>query len=305
MQIVREPEAFRRACDDARARGLRVGLVPTMGALHAGHVALVTEALRHISTRSDGAPTPSGFVAVSIFVNPTQFGPNEDLARYPRTLPADVERCKHAGASLVFAPSVDAMYPPGEETRVRVGPTAGPLCGAHRPGHFEGVTTVVAKLFALAGPCAAVFGRKDYQQLQVITRMAKDLFLPVEIIGLRTVREPDGLALSSRNAYLSADDRARALAIPRGLAAASTAFEKGERDAGRLSSLARESVAPVATSIDYVDVADPVSLRILSAGDRTGDRALLALAVRIGTTRLIDNVVLGEDPSPLPRAEAS
>ena len=153
MQLLREPEAFRRACEEARARGLRVGLVPTMGALHAGHVALVTEARRHAS-----------FVVVSVFVNPTQFGPSEDFGRYPRTLEADVERCERAGASAVFAPAAEAMYPPGDETRVRVGATAAPLCGAYRPGHFEGVATVVAKLFALAGPCAAVFGRKDYQQ---------------------------------------------------------------------------------------------------------------------------------------------
>jgi pantoate--beta-alanine ligase len=252
-------------------------------------VALVTEALRH-------AP----FVVVSVFVNPTQFGPSEDFGRYPRTLEADVERCERAGAAAVFAPAREAMYPPGDETRVRVGATAAPLCGAHRPGHFEGVTTVVAKLFALAGPCAAVFGRKDYQQYRVISRMTTDLFLPVELHGLRTVREPDGLALSSRNAYLSPAQREGALAIPRGLTAAVAAFERGERDAGKLSALARESVAAVATSIDYVDVADPDTLRVLSPGERAGERALLALAIRVGSTRLIDNVVLGEDPAPIP-----
>jgi pantoate--beta-alanine ligase len=289
MQLLREPAAFRRACDDARGRGLRVGLVPTMGALHAGHVALIEEARRRAS-----------FVAVSIFVNPTQFGPNEDYARYPRTLEADAEKCERAGAVAVFGPEPGAMYPPGEETRVRVGATAAPLCGAHRPGHFEGVTTVVAKLFALAGPCVAVFGRKDYQQLRVITRMTTDLFLPVEIVGLRTMREPDGLALSSRNAYLSPDQRAAALAIPRGLSAATAAFQRGERDAGALAALARDSVAAVATSIDYVDVADPEGLRVLAPGERTGERALLALAIRLGGARLIDNVVLGEDPAPIP-----
>ncbi len=209
MELVHEPEAFRRACDEARARGLRVGLVPTMGALHAGHAALIAEARRHAS-----------FVVVSIFVNPTQFGPAEDFARYPRTLEADAATCERAGAAAVFAPAADAMYRPGDETRVRVGATAAPLCGAHRPGHFEGVATVVAKLFALTGPSVAVFGRKDYQQLRVISRFTADLFLPVEIVGLRTVREPDGLALSSRNAYLSPEQRAAALAIPRGLSAA-------------------------------------------------------------------------------------
>jgi pantoate--beta-alanine ligase len=291
MQLLREPEAFRRACDDARARGQRVGLVPTMGALHAGHAALVEEARRR-------AP----FVAVSIFVNPTQFGPNEDYARYPRTLEADAETCERAGASAVFAPEVSALYPPGDETRVRVGATAAPLCGAHRPGHFEGVTTIVVKLFSLAGPCVAVFGRKDYQQLRVIARMTADLFLPVELVGLRTVREPDGLALSSRNAYLSPDQRAAALAIPRGLSAATALFARGERDAGVLAAAARESVARIATSIDYVDVADPDNLRVFAPGERTGERALLALAIRLGGARLIDNVVLGEDPAPIPEA---
>jgi pantoate--beta-alanine ligase len=294
MQLLHEPEAFRRACDEARAQGLRVGLVPTMGALHDGHVALIEEARRR-------AP----FVVVSVFVNPTQFGPNEDFARYPRTLEADAARCERAGAAVVFAPAGDAMYPPGDETRVRVGATAAPLCGAHRPGHFEGVTTVVAKLFALTGPSVAVFGRKDYQQLRVISRMTADLFLPVEIVGLRTVREPDGLALSSRNRYLSPAQRADALAIPRGLSAAATAFARGERDAGKLAALARESVARVATSIDYVDVADPESLRVFAPGETTGPRALLALAIRIGQTRLIDNVVLGEDPSPVTMGSGS
>jgi pantoate--beta-alanine ligase len=286
--VLHGPAEVRRACDEARARGARVGLVPTMGALHSGHVALIDEAKRR-----------AAFVVVSVFVNPTQFGPNEDLARYPRTLDADVEKCTRAGADLVFAPSPEGMYPPGDETRVRVGATAGPLCGAHRPGHFEGVATVVAKLFAIAGPCIAVFGRKDYQQLRVITRMATDLFLPVEVIGLRTVREADGLALSSRNAYLSADQREAALAIPRGLSAACRAFARGERRAGALAGLARDTVAKIATSIDYVDVADPDNLRVFGADDRAGDRALLALAIRVGTTRLIDNVVLGEDPAPI------
>jgi pantoate--beta-alanine ligase len=289
MQLCREPEAFRRACDQARAAGQRVGLVPTMGALHAGHAALVTEAVKH-----------AGFVAVSIFVNPTQFGPNEDLARYPRTLEADMEKCASAGASAVFAPADGSMYPPGDETRVRVGATAAPLCGAHRPGHFEGVATVITKLFALAGPCVAVFGRKDYQQLRVITRVVTDLFLPVELVGLRTVREPDGLAMSSRNAYLSPEQRAGALAIPRGLSLAARAFAGGERDAGALAALARAEVAHIASSIDYVDVADPESLRILGPGEATGERALLALAIRLGGARLIDNVVLGEDQPPIP-----
>ncbi len=289
MQLLREPLDFRRACDDARARGLTVGLVPTMGALHEGHVALVREARKH-----------ADFVAVSVFVNPTQFGPNEDLARYPRTLEKDVEKVEAAGASAVFAPSEGMMYPPGDETRVRVGATAADLCGAWRPGHFEGVATVVTKLFALAGPCSAVFGRKDYQQLQVIKRFTTDLFLPVTILGLRTVREIDGLAMSSRNAYLSAEQRSAALAIPRGLTAASRAFTAGERRAGVLASLARAEIEPIATSIDYVSVADADSVRALESSENAGDRALIAVAIRLGGARLIDNMVLGEEPPPLP-----
>ena len=289
MELVHEPEAFRRACDAARGRGLHVGLVPTMGALHEGHVALIHEARRRAS-----------FVAVTVFVNPTQFGPNEDYARYPRTLERDAERCGAAGASLVFAPEAAAIYPPGDETRVHVGATAAPLCGAHRPGHFEGVATVVAKLFNLTGPSTAVFGRKDYQQLQVIKRMARDLFFPIEVVGLRTVREPDGLAMSSRNAHLSPEQRAAALAIPRGITAAARAFAGGERDAGVLAGLARAEVARIASSIDYVDVADPDALTILGPGDRAGERALIALAIRLGGARLIDNMVMGEEAAPLP-----
>ncbi len=289
MQLLREPLDFRLACDDARALGLSVGLVPTMGALHEGHAALIREARKH-----------ADFVAVSVFVNPTQFGPNEDLARYPRTLEKDAEMCAAAGASLVFAPTEGVMYPPGDETRVRVGATAADLCGAFRPNHFEGVATVVAKLFALTGACAAVFGRKDYQQLQVIKRFTTDLFLPVTIVGLRTVREPDGLAMSSRNAYLSPEQRRAALAIPRGLTAAASAFAAGERRAGALAALARAEVAAIATSIDYVDVADPDSVRVLGAAELVSERALLALAIRLGGARLIDNMVLGEEPPPLP-----
>ncbi|MEO7329682.1 MAG: pantoate--beta-alanine ligase [Minicystis sp.] len=288
MLRIREPEAFHAACDDARASSRRVALVPTMGALHEGHATLVREARRH-----------ADFVAVSVFINPTQFGPSEDLARYPRTLDADLARCEAAGAALVFAPNAEAMYPPGDETRVRVGPTAAPLCGPHRPGHFEGVATVVAKLFALTGRCQAFFGRKDYQQLKVIERFTRDLFLPVTVTGVRTVREPDGLAMSSRNAYLSAEQRAAALAIPRGISLASQAFARGERSAAVLRALCRAEVERVSSSIDYVDLADPETLRVHEDGARVGERALIALAIRLGGARLIDNMVLGEEPPPL------
>jgi pantoate--beta-alanine ligase len=187
------------------------------------------------------------------------------------------------------------MYPDGDETRVSVGALAAHLCGPHRPGHFEGVATVVTKLFAIAGPCTAVFGKKDYQQLQVLRRVATDLFLPVNVVGHPIIREADGLAMSSRNAYLSAEERTRALALSRGLSAAARAFASGERNAGKLRGLAREEVERVATSIDYVTIADPEKLVPLAEDTDVGARAVIAIACRIGATRLIDNLVLGED----------
>jgi pantoate--beta-alanine ligase len=258
-----------------------------MGALHEGHLTLVRAARERAS-----------FVMCTIFVNPTQFGPNEDFARYPRDLAADV--VKLSDASVVFAPEVSAMYPPGDETRVRVGPLAAHLCGPHRPGHFEGVTTIVTKLFAIAGPCTAVFGKKDYQQLAILRRIAADLFFPVEVVGAPIVREADGLAMSSRNAYLSADERTRALALSRGLSRAARAFRDGERNAGELRSLALTDVERAATSVDYVTVADADALVPFDDGADVGKRAVIAIACRIGTTRLIDNLVLGEDPIIVP-----
>ena len=233
--VLRGPSELRDACDAARARGLRVGFVPTMGALHEGHLALTREAKKRAS-----------FVVCSIFVNPTQFGPNEDLARYPRDLEGDVRKLEDV--DVVFAPEPAAMYVPGERTRVRVDDLTSHLCGPHRPGHFEGVTTIVAKLFAIVGPSVAVFGKKDFQQLAVIRRMTKDLFFPVEVVGYPIVREPDGLAMSSRNAYLSAEERQRALGLSRGLSAAVRAFTRGERRAGVLRKAALESIEPVARS---------------------------------------------------------
>ena len=284
--VVKTPEEARTICDAARARGARVGLVPTMGALHEGHLALVREALRH-----------ADFVMCTIFVNPTQFGPTEDFAKYPRDLEGDVR--KLAGASVVFAPEATAMYPQGEETRVNVGHLAQSLCGPHRPGHFEGVATVVTKLFAIAGACTAVFGKKDYQQLAILRRVARDLFLPVNVVGYPIVREADGLAMSSRNAYLRAEERTRALSLSRGLGAAARAFAGGERDADVLRRLVVAQVKPAATSIDYVTVADADTLVPFAPGADVGERAVTAIACRIGTTRLIDNLVLGEDPSPV------
>ncbi|MDP3220231.1 MAG: pantoate--beta-alanine ligase [Deltaproteobacteria bacterium] len=284
--VVHAPEAFRAACDQARAQGRRVALVPTMGALHSGHVALMTEARRRVG--------PDGLVAVSVFVNPTQFGPNEDLARYPRELDADVARCAAAGVDVVFAPAADAMYPPGDQTRVRVAELAGPMCGLTRPTHFEGVATVVTRLFALAGPCVAVFGRKDYQQLRVISRLARDLFLPVEVVGLPTVREPDGLALSSRNRYLSPADRARATTIPASLRAARALYARGERSVIALLDVVSQGLAGSVDSVDYIELRDADELTLPTTPLPHDARAVLAVAVKIGATRLIDNTVLGE-----------
>jgi pantoate--beta-alanine ligase len=280
--------AFRAACDAVRAEGRTLGLVPTMGALHEGHLALVDEAARHANV-----------VAVTIFVNPTQFGPNEDFSKYPRVLERDLELCRGRGVAIVFAPPASEMYPEGEQTRVRVEGLATHLCGPFRPGHFEGVATVVAKLFALAGACTAVFGRKDYQQLKVIERLARDLLLPVSVVGHPTVRDPDGLALSSRNQYLSNTERERALGVARGLSAAFRAHADGERGAGELRRQALGFIEPVASKIDYVSVADPERLSPFGGDARVGERALVAVAAFVGTTRLIDNLVLGEDKDPL------
>jgi pantoate--beta-alanine ligase len=283
--VVRSVAELRAACDEARRGGARVGFVPTMGALHAGHLALVSEARRRTQ-----------LVVSSIFVNPTQFGPGEDFTRYPRDLEGDVRKLETAGADVVFAPAPEEMYPPGDDTRVHVRTLTTMLEGAHRPGHFEGVATVVAKLFAAVGPCTAVFGRKDYQQLLVVKRMASDLLLPVEIVGHPIVRDHDGLALSSRNAYLSTEERARALAIVRGLDAAVRRFAAGERDARALEGVARASIEAAATSIDYVEARGAETLAPIATVE---SRAALLVACRVGSTRLIDNVVLGDDAPPL------
>ncbi len=287
IRVIHEVEAFRAACDQARGQG-KLGLVPTMGALHRGHLALVT----HARERCDS-------VAVSIFVNPTQFGAGEDLERYPRDLEGDVARCEEAGAALVFAPDVAAMYPRGEQTRVRVHELTRGLCGVSRPDHFEGVATIVTKLFAVTGPCTAVFGRKDYQQLKVIERLAQDLLLPVKVVGMTTVRDADGLALSSRNAYLSAAERQAALGIARGLSQAAHAHGRGVRSAQALMALARVEIERGGLQPEYVSLAQADSVKLLEPTDLAPDRVLLAVAARCGQTRLIDNLVLGEDQAPL------
>jgi pantoate--beta-alanine ligase len=287
VQVHPDPSSFRAACDEARHKGLTVGLVPTMGALHDGHLSLLRAARKEVD-----------FVVVSLFVNPTQFGPNEDFLRYPRPLERDLWLLQESEAAAVLTPTPEAMYPDGDRTRVRVSGLTDGLCSPFRPGHFEGVATVVAKLLHIAGPCKAFFGRKDYQQLQVVRRSVKDLFLPATIVGVPTVREVDGLARSSRNIYLTVEQRDAALSLVTGLRAAHDAFVAGERDAAVLRALAHEPVSALATRIDYVEVADADDLTPTPAGQRVGARALVAIAAWIGTTRLIDNVVLGEDPRP-------
>ncbi len=279
--VVTTAHDFRRACQEARTDG-ELALVPTMGFLHAGHQSLIEAAARR-------APT----VAATIFVNPAQFGPGEDLARYPRDMPGDLKKCEEAGANLVFAPeSASAIYPSGFQTYVEPGALAAPLCGEKRPGHFRGVCTVVAKLFALSRADAAFFGEKDFQQLRVIERMARDLNLATEVIGRPIVREKDGLALSSRNAYLSSEERSRAIALWRSLAAVRNAFRGGEQDATRLEELARTTLSESGLRIDYAEVREPVELQHLPRAEAASRLFLAAFA---GKTRLIDNGALGEN----------
>jgi pantoate--beta-alanine ligase len=264
-----------------RARGRRVALVPTMGFLHEGHLRLVDEARR----RADA-------VVMSIFVNPLQFGPNEDLARYPRDLARDRGLAQARGVDALFVPDEATMYPPGSEIRVVPGATGERWEGAARPGHFAGVLTVVAKLFHLAEPDVACFGRKDIQQATLIRAMVRDLDWPLEIVVVPTVREPDGLALSSRNAYLSPEDRQRARVLSAALRAAHSAFEQGERAAAAIEGAARAVLAAEPTvAVEYVAVAEPRALAPVAVVDAG---TVVALAARLGRTRLIDNIILGE-----------
>jgi pantoate--beta-alanine ligase len=271
-------KSWRRA---QRTAGRRVGFVPTMGYLHEGHLALVDEAKRQAEA-----------VILSIFVNPLQFGPTDDLARYPRDLPRDRALASARGADAIFVPTVAAMYPAGSEVRVVPGPIADRWEGAARPGHFTGVLTVVAKLFHLVEPDLACFGQKDVQQLTLIRRMVQDLDWPVEIVAVPTVREPDGLALSSRNAYLGAEDRKRAVVLSRALQAAHRAWRDGERRAKALEArMGQELGKEPAVAVEYISLADPDALAPVEAAD---EGTVVSLAARIGGTRLIDTIKLGE-----------
>lgn len=278
LRTVAETAAW---AESIRRSGRRLALVPTMGFLHDGHISLMREG----RARAD-------VVAASIFVNPTQFGPNEDLSRYPRDMEGDLAKCASAGVEAVFAPVPAEVYPPGFQTYVDVTQVSQGLCGARRPGHFKGVATVVTKLLCLFRPHLALFGEKDYQQLQVIRALERDLHLGVEIIGMPTVREPDGLAMSSRNAYLSPEDRKRALALSRGLAAAQALYRSGTLEASALVGATRRELEAAGLREDYVELVDATSLTPLPAVT-PGQPARMLVAAFVSTTRLIDNQPIG------------
>ncbi len=270
------PDELRRASREQRRSGRRIALVPTMGALHPGHLSLVQAARQ----RAD-------WIVLSLFVNPAQFGPNEDLDAYPRDLEGDRRKAEKAGVDVLYHPAVEAMYPPGDATRVQVGRLTEGLCGPWRPGHFEGVSTVVTKLLAACEPDVAVFGRKDYQQWRVIQRMTRDLALGTEIIGAPIVREADGLALSSRNRYLSPTERTAALALPRALEAGEQAVRAGETEAAAVIRRMKEVVdAQPGVSAEYLEIVDARELHTLSI---LQGEILLAGALCVGPARLIDN----------------
>ena len=280
MEIIHDPAEYQQRALEWRAQGRSHAVVPTMGALHAGHFHLIETARAHADR-----------VSVTLFVNPKQFGANEDLGKYPRTFEADAEGCRARGVDALFAPAPGAMYPAGFQTHVAVEGLTAPLCGAARPGHFQGVTTVVMKLFMLAQPTAAFFGWKDAQQFLVLRRMVRDLAVPVEMIGIETVREADGLALSSRNAYLTAEERVDAPLIYKGLSAAREAFESGERNAGMLVGLIRGKIEQSPRfKIEYAEARSLETLELLDEAREGG--TLIAVAARVGTTRLIDNIRL-------------
>ena len=284
-ELIRDPAEWQRRCATARDGGTRIALVPTMGYLHDGHLSLMREA-RH---RADSGGRP-GLSLATIFVNPTQFGPAEDLARYPRDLDGDLAKCASAGVDLLLAPEdPKSMYLPGFQTWVEVGEVSKGLCGDRRPGHFRGVATVVAKLLGLSRPHVALFGDKDWQQLQVIRRMVLDLDMGVEVVGMPIVREPDGLARSSRNAYLSAEERPRAVAISRALREAQRRASGGERDPRDLAAGISRALEGAGMRVDYVELVHPETLRPVERAE-PGTRALVAAF--LGRTRLIDNLAL-------------
>lgn len=281
MNVIHDVQAMQQAALAFRRQGKRIAFVPTMGFLHEGHASLLREGRK----RGD-------LLVLSIFVNPTQFGPNEDLDRYPRNLEGDCALAEACGVDIVFAPTAAGMYPPGFQTTVSLGPLTEPLCGASRPGHFNGVAVVVAKLFGIVLPDVALFGKKDFQQLAVIRQMAIDLNLAVEVVGMPIVREADGLAMSSRNSYLSPEERQQALCLSRAIQQVRALFALGERSIDRLLAEARAQIEVVPSAvIEYLELRDATTLALVGQADQG---TLLALAVRIGSTRLIDNTLLGD-----------
>jgi len=263
---------------ELRSQAKRIGFVPTMGYLHEGHLSLIEIAKK----RCD-------IVGASIFVNPTQFGPNEDFSKYPRDEKGDTQKLAAAGADFLFLPTPATMYPEGFQTTVSLGEITKGLCGAHRPGHFDGVATVVLKLFNIVQPHLAVFGEKDYQQLAVIRKMAEDLNLPLEILGAPTARSPEGLALSSRNVYLSEEEKRQALSIYRSIQAVQEAYRKGERSAAKILAAAKKLFEALPCEIDYLEIVDAKTLKSLEVLDRP---ARYLVALRLGKTRLIDNAAV-------------
>jgi len=282
MEIIRSAEEMQSRALALKRSGKRIAFVPTMGYLHEGHASLLREGRKQADV-----------LVLSIFVNPTQFGAGEDLDAYPRDLERDERIAKEAGADLLYFPTPQQMYPEGFSTWVNVEGLTETLCGASRPGHFRGVTTVVAKLFGIVQPDVAFFGSKDFQQLAVIRRMTADLNLPVEIVGMPIVREVDGLALSSRNVYLSSSERSQALALVGAIRKACAAFREGQRDSEKIArSVAGRIGREPAASIDYIRICNDSSLREMAQADET---SVLLLAVRVGKTRLIDNQYLCQE----------
>ncbi len=278
MEVIALPCDMQRWSETARRRGATIAFVPTMGFLHEGHLTLMREGRKRAS-----------LLASSLFVNPTQFGPNEDFSRYPRNFEGDCAMMRDVPVDVLFAPEPAVMYPPGSQTWVEVTAMTQGLCGAHRPGHFRGVTTVVAKLFNIVKPHIALFGEKDYQQLRTIERMVQDLNFDLEIVPVPTVHEPDGLAMSSRNAYLSPDQRRQALALSGALQAAGAAFKAGARDPRELVRAARRSLDSTPdVKVEYIDAVDAETLQPLEQIERP---VVVAIAARLGATRLIDNMV--------------
>ncbi|MFO7601652.1 MAG: pantoate--beta-alanine ligase [Candidatus Desulfacyla sp.] len=285
MEVIKTVREMEERSDALRAAGRTIALVPTMGFLHEGHLELMRAGKQHADK-----------LIISIFVNPTQFGPGEDLDQYPRDMAGDLQKARGVGVDIVFMPPVEEIYPDRFQSRVQVENLPQHLCGLSRPGHFDGVTTVVAKLFNIAKPHLAVFGQKDYQQLAIISRMVMDLNMDVRILGVPTVREPDGLAMSSRNSYLSPEERRSALCLKESIDLAREMFQGGEDRAHAIADAVRSLIlSHPFTVIDYVALCDPITLDDL---DVLTEEALLALAVRVGKTRLIDNCLLRRASDP-------